>query len=245
MSMKPSHPGSARLAAIAALVPPGSRVVDVGTDHARIPVHLVRAGLVAACIATDLRTGPSQAARRRVVAAGLLDQIDLRTGDGLSTVEPGEVDVVLISGIGGAAIAEILASGVAVLSSVGRLVVQPQAAEQHVRTWLHANGWSLIEEHLVVEGGFGYEVLVAEPGDVELGYADCSLSFREALLVGPWLTRSGHPYVVERWERELQVLQALRDQLANQASSNARAKLAGLEDSVSALLALVDRLRAL
>ena len=99
-----------RLKTVAALVRPGSRVADIGTDHGYLPVYLVKEGICPRAIAADLRSGPLESARRHVTAAGLSDRIDLRLGDGLTPIEPQEVDDMIIAGMGGETIAGILAA---------------------------------------------------------------------------------------------------------------------------------------
>ncbi|MGQ9558791.1 MAG: class I SAM-dependent methyltransferase, partial [Desulfurispora sp.] len=99
---------SARLSAIAGLIPAGSVVVDVGTDHARLPVYLVRSGRCPRALATEINRQPWQRARAAVAEAGLSDRIAVRLGDGLAPLRPGEADVAVLAGMGGGPIGRIL-----------------------------------------------------------------------------------------------------------------------------------------
>lgn len=154
---------SPRLAAVARFVLPGAPVADVGTDHAYLPVHLVGTGRVPRAVASDRMPGPLEAARRTVAAAGLADRVELRLGDGLQVLQPGEVATVVLAGMGGSLMARILGARPAVLASLRRLVLQPNTGEEGLRRWLAARGWRLADEGLVEDAGRIYVVMAAEP----------------------------------------------------------------------------------
>jgi len=174
---------SPRLAAAAAYVLNGRPVADIGTDHAYLPAHLVQTGAVPRAIAADVLPGPLEAARATVAEAGLLDQIELRLGNGLKAVQPGEAATATICGMGGPLIAEILAAGP--LQGLQRLVLQPMGGEESLRRWLMENGWYIVDETLLEDAGRIYVVMAAEPGAMELTWADAFL--------GPHLLRKGGP----------------------------------------------------
>ena len=99
---------SPRLALIAGWVPPGAKLADVGTDHAYLPVWLTLHGRVVSAIASDLRKGPLERARATGRTYGA-EGIDFRLGDGLAFIRPDEADTIVIAGMGGENIAQILA----------------------------------------------------------------------------------------------------------------------------------------
>ena len=150
-----------RLRAVAALVRPGSRVADIGTDHAYLPVSLVQSGVCPSAIASDVRSGPLAAAESHVMAAGLFAQISLRLGDGLMTVMPQEVDDIVIAGMGGETVAAILEAAPWVRDTRLRLILQPMTRAEDTRRWLLTNGFTLDEEHLVTDGRHLYPVMAA------------------------------------------------------------------------------------
>lgn len=214
-----------RLAAVAAYVLPGAPMADIGTDHAYLPVHLVRAGLVPRVVAGDLMPGPLEAARTTVHAAGLQDRIDLRLGSGLTILAPGEAGSVAVCGMGGPLIAQILQEGP--LSGVQRLILQPMGGEDRLRGWLEQGGWRLVAERLVEEAGRIYSVLVAEPGLMRLDEAD--------RLVGPILRRTGGPlfaaYAGEMLARSRRALSGARRSRRPEAAG----RVAALEHQVALL----------
>ena len=156
-----------RLAAVAALVPRGARAADVGTDHAYLAIALLNEQDVETVIATDKNEGPCAAARRTISASGFTNRVQVRLGDGLAPLSPGEVDTVCIAGMGGGLIASILAEGAEVLAEVSRLVLQPMNDATALRQWLYDNGWHIVEESLATADGRLYEIIAAEPGTEE------------------------------------------------------------------------------
>ena len=153
-----------RLAALAAFVPQGTRMADIGTDHAYLPIELVQKNIAISAIAADVHIGPYQAAKDHIEGLGLNDKISVRFGDGLSVLCPSEVDTVVIAGMGGSTIIEILTSNPEVTSSISRLILQPMVATGLVRRWLSSNQWRIIDETLVQDDGKLYEIVVAEQG---------------------------------------------------------------------------------
>ncbi len=226
---------SKRLATIAALVPPGSRLADIGTDHAYLPVYLVSEGIVPSAVAGEVNEGPFRAAGEALARVGLIDRVDLRFGDGLAVLAPGEADTAVIAGMGGQTIVEILAARPEVTASLSCLVLQPMSGTGLVRRWLAGNGWRLVAEALVAEDGRLYEIIAAAPGDA---------GEYEAILydVGPLLWTRRHPLLRSHVEALLAQARRVADEMASspQAVSSPKyqeylAKIAQLEDKLACL----------
>ncbi|MDR3288209.1 MAG: class I SAM-dependent methyltransferase [Peptococcaceae bacterium] len=149
-----------RLQQVADYVPPGAKLGDIGTDHAYLPLYLVERGLIRKAVAVDVHPGPYQFAAAMVRERGFQELIDVRLGDGLRVVQPGEADVLSLAGMGGSTILAILLAGPEVLKAVSRLIVQPQGAEGKVREALSRLGWKLWDERLVEEEQRLYSVIV-------------------------------------------------------------------------------------
>lgn len=150
-----------RLGTVAALVRPGARVADIGTDHAYLPVYLVQMGVCPTAIASDIGKGPLEAARHTVTAAGLTDKISLRLGDGLAGIAPDEAEDIVIAGMGGETIAAILQAAPWVKNPALRLILQPMTRAEDLRRFLLINGFSVLEERLIQDGRHLYPVLAA------------------------------------------------------------------------------------
>ncbi|QDR80916.1 tRNA (adenine(22)-N(1))-methyltransferase [Sporomusa termitida] len=175
-----------RLQTIAGMVPAGVTMADIGTDHAYLPIYLVKEKIVARAIAGDVHHGPYLSAQNAVAAAQLEQYISVRLGNGLAVLQPGEADVVVIAGMGGANIIAILQACPDITSLVQRLILQPMIAAAPVRLWLHTQGWQIVDEQLVQEEGKLYQIIAAEPGAGPLD--DQSL-----YEIGPRLWQSRHP----------------------------------------------------
>ena len=148
-----------RLRIAAEFVRQGSRVADIGTDHAFLPVALVSEGRCPMAIASDVREGPAENARRNVAEAELSHRISVRLGNGLATVEAGEVDDIVIAGMGGETVAAILEQAPWVKDERYRLILQPMTRAEKLRAYLFQNGFSVEAERVTCVGGHWYTVL--------------------------------------------------------------------------------------
>ena len=129
---------SRRLSAAFELVREGEIVADIGTDHAVLPIHLVRCGLADSAIATDINKKPLMKAAENIDAVGLSDAIELRLGNGLACISPNEVDTIVIAGMGGELIADILAAAPWLRSGSYKLILQPMSRSERLREYLAA-----------------------------------------------------------------------------------------------------------
>ena len=153
-----------RLKAVGLFAQNGKTVADIGTDHAYLAVYLINNG-VEKVIAADLNKGPCESAKRTVREYDLTEKIEIRQGNGLSVLKPGEVDTVCIAGMGGKLISVILAADSKITKSISRLVVQPMNDAGDLRDWLYNNGWYIKDEVLAKADGKIYEIICAEQGD--------------------------------------------------------------------------------
>lgn len=149
-----------RLSLIASLIPPCRRLVDIGSDHAAVPIALLGRGVCQRAVITDIRKGPLDVARRRVEAAGLSDRCGFILSDGLDRVDLQEGDVLLISGLGGENIAGIVERGYCRLAPVRRMILQPQTKEEALRSMLNRLGISIADEQAAVEDRRPYLAVV-------------------------------------------------------------------------------------
>ncbi|TYO97311.1 tRNA (adenine(22)-N(1))-methyltransferase [Desulfallas thermosapovorans] len=211
---------SKRLAAVARHVPVGAAVADIGTDHAYLPVYLVRQGISARVVAGDINYGPFEGALLTVRDSGLEKYIDLRMGDGLQILKPGEVNVLVVAGMGGKTVCDIFEQGRSVLQQVRRLIIQPMRDIPEVRRWLTGNGWRLVDEDMVTEDGHYYVIIVAEPGMERP--AD---SF--VLEVGPRLLEKKDPVLKEFLKRRIIEINTILQEIkrARSVGANNRAKV--------------------
>ena len=149
-----------RLLKIASLVDKDKKVADIGTDHGYIPVYLLNKNIINYAILGDINKGPLENARKEVVKNNLLDKVDLRLGSGIEVLKPNEVEQIIIAGMGGILINEILMANEEVAKTTEKLILQPMQAPEELRRFLYQNGYKIIDEHLVREDHRIYEIIV-------------------------------------------------------------------------------------
>ncbi len=196
---------SKRLRAVLDLVEPGSVLADIGTDHGYLPIAALEEQRIPSAIACDLNQGPLEAAKRAVKEVGLEETIDLRLGNGLQPITPGEATNVVIAGMGGTTIINILDAAPQVTDELTRIIVQPMNAAGSVRRWMADNDWFIVAENLVEEDGIMYEIIAAEPGRMPLKpiLAD----------VGPMLWMAKHPLIKRHIYRLMQSDKAILENM--------------------------------
>ena len=151
-----------RLLKIADLVTKGKKIADIGTDHGYIPVYLLNKGHVDFAILADVNKGPLENARSEVRHNNLNDKVDLRLGSGIEVLNENEVDEVIIAGMGGILISELLEAKKSVAHNLDKLILQPMQAQDELRKYLLNNGYEILDEVLVKEDFRIYEIIVAK-----------------------------------------------------------------------------------
>ena len=165
---------SNRLMTAAALVTQGYTLADVGTDHGYIPIYLLQQKKIPAAIAMDINEGPLERAKEHIALYGLQAYIQTRLSDGVAALKPGEVEAVLIAGMGGETISAIL-SAAPWTRNGHMLLLQPMTKAADLRHWLVDNGYTFTAECLVEDKGRVYPILTVTGG------AHRSLTEAEAL----------------------------------------------------------------
>ena len=158
---------SERLAAIAEYVFQGETVADIGTDHGLLPIFLLQRNISPKVVLTDIKRGPLEKAKANLLAHAPDIEADLRLGGGLEPMEKGEVDTVIIAGMGGVMMTEILAADQVKTRSYRRFILQPRNGRDKLRIWLYHNGYTISEERLVREGKYICEILVVDTSRYE------------------------------------------------------------------------------
>ncbi len=177
-----------RLFAAASFVKTNRKIADVGTDHAYIPIWLVKQGICPFAIAMDINHGPLLRARKNIESFGLQAQIHTRLSDGLAALEPGEVDTVVICGMGGILINRILEAGTNLYNTVNHYILQPMTAIEETRKFLEEHHFLIQDERLAQEDDKIYTILSVVPGEMhiekELDYyvGTCLVQNRDPLL---------------------------------------------------------------
>jgi tRNA (adenine22-N1)-methyltransferase len=142
---------------------PCNVLADVGCDHAYISIFAIENEIAKKAIAMDLRKGPLSKAKANIEERGLQSKIDTRLGNGLEALKPDEADAILISGMGGITICQILDEGLDKLGSVKQLILQPQSDLELVRRKIEELGMHIESEKMCIEDGKFYTCMKAVP----------------------------------------------------------------------------------
>lgn len=181
-----------RLAAVAALVPRGARVADIGCDHARLPIALALSGAERA-IGIDRAKAPLEGASRNVRRSGA--DVELRMGDGLDPLSPGEIDCVTIAGVGGDAAIQAIPLETLVRLRVSVVIVQVNKKTDVVRRTFFDAGWTCTDESVVWRKGRPF---VTSRFDAPARQSATAIAYDAIdLIVGPALRESHEPGVDE------------------------------------------------
>lgn len=239
---------SLRLRMIADQVPHGSRIADIGSDHALLPVYLAQQGIITGAIAGELNEGPFLAASKQVQQAGLEHIISVRHGDGLSILRTNEVDTIVIAGMGGSNMVSILEQGLHCLAGVKRLIVQPNVGELALREWFVQENWFLQAEYILEEDGLIYEILIAVPANTnELKQRQADLYSPIVLedgfhvdyyllkLMGPYLIRESNLIFKSKWLQEIGKREWIINHLSKSEQSESLDKKLQLEAEIKSI----------
>lgn len=210
---------SKRMEAVVNMVSPQSfAIADVGCDHAYVSIALIKRGIAKRVIAMDVRKGPLEIAAKNVAAYGAADYIELRLGDGLERLRPGEVDAIILAGMGGLLMKHILKQGQEILSGGERrpvLVLQPQSDIREVRIFLYQNAYHIVQEQMLVEEGKYYTVIKAEPAAEGKG----ETTFTETeWIYGRYGLEHKDPVLYSFLKKERDVFEAISERLERQQS---------------------------
>ena len=157
-----------RLKLIADLVPSCDTLADVGTDHGYIPVYCVQQGKCRRAIAMDVNPQPLDRADANIKKYNLTESISTRLSDGVQKLSPDEADVIVIAGMGGQLIMNILEAGKDIITDNTLLILQPMLAAKELREFLSGNGYDICGEYVSREENKFYNIITVRRGKAEI-----------------------------------------------------------------------------
>ncbi|MBG9366584.1 tRNA (adenine(22)-N(1))-methyltransferase TrmK [Streptococcus sp. NLN64] len=193
---------SKRLDLVSSFVSSGAKILDVGSDHAYLPIALIKRGIISAAIAGEVVKGPYQSACQNVQKEGLSQLIQVRLASGLDAMNAeDEIEEIVIAGMGGRLISTILDQGQSKLQGIQSLILQPNNRENELRIWLEKHGYHITAEEILEEAGKIYEILVAKPGKMALSWKDQTF--------GPYLLKNKSEVFYKKWLKEAEKIEGL------------------------------------
>lgn len=224
---------SLRLQQVADFVAPCHTVADVGCDHGYVSIYLLQRGIAKHAIAMDVRKGPLARAEQNRNLAGLQTCMECRLSDGLKDLKPNEAEVIVIAGMGGPLMTEILSRGRETKVLAKQLVLQPQSDIPAVRRYLHDIGYYIVREAFLQEEGKYYTVLQTEKRNARPETEDEAKAAEDAKELwkdveyqyGRYLLEHKHPELFRYLEHENRQLHLLYGMLADQKAKNPTPKI--------------------
>ena len=162
---------SKRLEQVASMVTKGNIIADIGTDHGYVPIYLVEKGICPKAYAMDINQGPIESAIKNIENYGLSEKIQAIKSNGLEKLEPEKADTIIIAGMGGELIVNILENGLAKLER-GDLV----------RKYLEEHKWHITDEKMLIDMNKFYTIIKAEKGQESYPYSETELLYGRILL---------------------------------------------------------------
>ncbi len=225
---------SQRLLTAAGFVPPGGVLADIGADRGELSYYLLDNSMVERVILSDISAKSLNRARELFNATPLADKAEFRVGDGLAILNPQEADAIVLAGMGGQTIVNILSAQPQVSRGAKALVVQAMGNTPQVRRWFQDNGFTITAESIIWEDGHYYTIIRGEPGPSQL--TDLQL------YAGPLLLKRGEPLLKESLCQERAVKAHILQVLTNKSQGQERQeKLQQELRFLDSLLALLEK----
>lgn len=191
---------SKRLKRIAEHVDKCESVADIGTDHGYIPIYLVKEGICKKAIASDINKGPIEKAKVNVAFEGVSDKVKCLLGPGLNPLKVGEVNGVILAGMGGNLTRDILLADMDKVKKYDFIILQPAQNPEVLREFLYKNDYEIIDEDLIKDEGRFYELFKVKYNEnSEKPVFEDELEYE----VSPLLREKGHPLFKEFIEEKI------------------------------------------
>lgn len=209
---------SPRLKRIAESIDNCNVMADIGTDHAYLPIYLIKLGRIKKAIAADVNDGPLKIAMERINQNRLKDRIEVRKGNGLEILQAYEADVIVIAGMGGILMSDLIKKDMDIAKSAKLIILQPMRDSDIVRRCLLENGFVITDEDLVKDEGKIYEILWAVTGS--------SVKHNEEkLLLGRHVIDRKHPLLAELLDKRIRELENVIKSISEAGTDNSRNRM--------------------
>lgn len=217
---------SDRLIKIAGFVKEDTSVLDIGTDHGYIPIYLIENNISKKIIASDISKNSLNKTIELVKSKGLERYISSRLGDGLQVISPKEVQGVIMAGMGGILIQNILEKDKEITDSIDYFIFQPMIASKELRKYLVENNFKIVDEELAREGDKFYEIIYAKRGNEAL---------KEEIYyeIGEKLIDKKHPLLIDFIKNKIEITKPVLNNLKDKTSSRSKERYRELNSLVN------------
>ncbi|MBB6624315.1 tRNA (adenine(22)-N(1))-methyltransferase [Clostridium gasigenes] len=209
---------------------------DIGTDHGYIPLYALNKGLCEKAIASDINKDPLDKARLNALLEGMGDELEFRLGGGLEPLKEGEVQAVIIAGMGGKLIKDILEKDITKVDNLDYLILQPAQNPEGLREYLYTNDYEIIAEDLCKDDGKYYELFKVKRKKDENTELD-SIYYE----ISPKLLMSKHPLMKEYLESKLENYNKILEAVSTEVNSDlANIKKVEIEEKIAVISSMIN-----
>ena len=195
---------SGRMEMLLKLAGAGTTLSDVGCDHGYVTIAAVQRGLFERAIAMDINKGPLEAAKANAKSYGVFEKVEFRLSNGLQKLELNEADTILIAGMGGPLVCDILRAKMDVAKNARKLILSPQSEIPEFRKFVLDNGFDIEDEDIIKdEGKFYFAFRIAKSKNAIYPKGDLGIKF------GGFLLERKHPVLKEYLEWQKNVVSKL------------------------------------
>ncbi|MGI6084545.1 MAG: tRNA (adenine(22)-N(1))-methyltransferase [Acetivibrionales bacterium] len=185
-----------RLKLIYDMIPLCDTLSDIGTDHALIPAYALLNGRCNRALACDVKSGPLERAEKTRRKYELENRVELRLGSGLTPVAEEEADVIVMAGMGGILITELISESINIARKANYIIIQPMTRQEIIRPFLWENGFEISNEALAYEGNKLYLAILTRYTGTRKENCD-----RIQELIGDMLIKNNDP-LLKDWVKD-------------------------------------------
>jgi tRNA (adenine22-N1)-methyltransferase len=215
---------SERLICIAKCIPDCNCLADIGTDHGYIPIYIILNNISKKVIAGDIKKGPIEIANKNILNYKLEDRIETRIGPGLSVLKKSEADVILIAGMGGNLIADIIEEKLDIATEADCLILQPVQYPEVLRKYLSKANFNIFDEELAKEGNKYYHIIKAKKGTGQVYEKEVYY------YTGLSLLDKRHPILIKYVNHKIHRINIILRELANSNNIERKSELIKLKE---------------
>lgn len=194
---------SKRLASIALNIDKEDKVVDIGCDHGYLSIYLKAVNGNKIVIATDINENALNMAKKNINKNRIL--IETRLGNGLDVINYNEVDTIIISGMGGNTILNILKKNK--LKYIKKIVIQSNTDIPLMRKYINKLGYTIKNEQLIIDKNIYYIIITFSKGKHKYT--------KKELYFGPILLKENNELFKKKKTIELNKLEKILEKIPN------------------------------
>lgn len=150
-------------------------VADIGTDHGFLPVALAERGFTGNIVASDINASPLEKAKENAAKSMVSEKIEFIQCSGLNLIPVEKTNTVIIAGMGGDTICNILDDAEALINDTLSFILQPMSKPEVLRYWLDNNEFQIISDEYIEDNGRIYCVMKAHKSSITRRYSDAEL----------------------------------------------------------------------